>query len=184
MRYSNQWLLAQDREFIRKDFLFFWGHRPSRDGSVNKSCFSQWFAAPFQVDDIEYLTAEHWMMAGKARVFKDDEILAEILKAKHPHAAKKLGRKVRGFDPVVWEEHRMDIVVEGNVHKFSQHPKLTEFLLGTGDKILVEASPYDRIWGIGKGEKFENIENPNTWDGLNLLGYALMETRDRLLTSY
>lgn len=180
MKYSNEWLLAQEREFIDKDFLFFWGHQPPRDGSISKSCFSQWYEAGFEVDGQYYPTAEHWMMAGKARVFKDEEVLAKILKASHPHAAKKLGRQVRGYDNDIWAVNRMKVVVDGNKYKFSQHVDLQEFLLKTGDKILVEASPYDNIWGIGMAATANGINNPNNWLGLNLLGYALMEVREQL----
>lgn len=183
MKYSNDWVLTQKEptDYILKDFLFFWGHKPSPDGSVSSSCFSQWYDARFDHEGLHYRTAEHWMMAGKARVFDDKEILAEILKAKHPHAAKKLGRKVRNFDPQIWAEKGMEIVIEGNMLKFTQNPKLLDFLLGTGDKILVEASPYDRIWGIGLSATVRGIEDPTIWEGTNFLGYALMEVRDRIL---
>ena len=53
------------------EFLFFWGHQPSKDGTITKSCLSQWYAAPFVVDGLVYPTAEHWMMAEKARLFGD-----------------------------------------------------------------------------------------------------------------
>ncbi|MEO0340141.1 MAG: NADAR family protein, partial [Bacteroidota bacterium] len=88
---------------------------------------------------------------------------------------------VRGFKPEVWDENKVEIVVEGNFHKFSQAPELKEFLLNTKDRILVEASPYDKIWGIGLNAQAEGIENPDTWKGQNLLGFALMEVRDQLL---
>ena len=121
------------------------------------------------------------MMAEKARVFNDIEIRKEILLVAHPHDAKKLGRKVKNFDPSIWDQHKFDIVVEGNYHKFSQHENLQEFLLNTNKRVLVEASPRDRIWGIGMSEKNEKANNPNLWRGQNLLGFALMEVRDRLL---
>ena len=97
-----------------------------------------------------------------------------------PGAAKAIGREVRNFDQQVWERHRFDIVVEGNLGKFGQHEALKEFLLGTSDRILVEASPVDRIWGIGLAADNADAENPNLWKGLNLLGFALMEVRNRL----
>lgn len=120
------------------------------------------------------------MMAEKARLFDDKEILEEILKAKSPAEAKKLGRKVQSFNDEIWKENRSKIVVEGNYHKFSA-PKYKSFLLGTGNKIIVEASPIDTIWGIGLSQNSEKIYNPNTWRGLNLLGFALMEVRGRLI---
>lgn len=161
-------------------FLFFWGHTPKRPDTVDQSCMSQWFPSKFRVDDVEYLTAEHWMMAEKARLFGDEKNLEAILKADHPGAAKKLGRQVQNFDSKVWESHCFSIVVAGNRAKFSQNPEMRGFLLRTGNKILVEASPYDKIWGIGlKGDdpKALRVEE---WQGENLLGFALMEVRSEL----
>lgn len=167
---------------VRPKYLFFWGHQPQRDGGVGAGCLSQWWPAEFTVDGIRYPTAEHWMMAGKARLFGDDRALAAILAAPHPHAAKKLGREVRGFDGATWERHREELVVEGNVAKFGQDAALRDYLLGTGSRVLVEASPVDRIWGIGLAADDEAAADPARWRGLNLLGFALMETRRRLLT--
>ncbi|MCC6726938.1 MAG: NADAR family protein [Saprospiraceae bacterium] len=161
-------------------YLFFWGHQPSKDGSITQSCFSQWWEQPFEAEGLQYRTAEHWMMAGKARLFNDEEMLAKIIEAKSPAQAKKFGREVRGFDQATWEAARYGIVLQGNLHKFGQHAELKDFLLRTGNKILVEASPFDRIWGIGLAKTAPNIEDPHTWKGLNLLGFALMEVRDLL----
>ena len=77
-------------------------------------------------------------------------------------------------------DHRFDIVVKGNLLKFSQNEHLKEFLVNTGNRILVEASPTDRIWGIGMQQGEPGIEAPKKWNGLNLLGFALMEVRDEL----
>lgn len=104
-----------------------------------------------------------------------------IIDASNPGKAKAIGRKVNGFDEATWVRHRFEIVVRGNLLKFRQHPELGEFLMGTGDKVLVEASPVDRIWGIGLAAEDPAAEDPNLWPGLNLLGFALMEVRDRLL---
>ena len=161
-------------------YLFFWGHQPNQDGSIGKSCFSQWYEASFQIDGVKYQTAEHYMMAEKARLFKDNEILAKILAVSHPGEAKKLGRQVKGFDQETWLEHRSPIVVQGNVGKFNQNEALKEFLLNTGERILVEASPRDRIWGIGLGQNNPDAANPDKWRGLNLLGFALMKVRSLL----
>jgi hypothetical protein len=164
----------------RIDYTFFWGHRPNRDGSIGKGCLSQWFESPFKVDNIHYATAEHYMMAEKARLFDDRETLAKILDTANPGAAKALGREIRGFDDALWIKHRTSIVVRGNLAKFSQNAKLAEFLKNTGDRVLVEASPIDRIWGIGLAEDDPSASNPNTWKGLNLLGFALMQVRQQL----
>ncbi|WP_419995656.1 NADAR family protein [Streptomyces boninensis] len=161
-------------------FLFFWGHRAERDGSVGKGCFSQWWPAPFTVDGVEYATAEHFMMAGKARLFGDAEAAAAIVAAGHPAEAKKLGRTVRRFDEEAWAAHRYELVVRGNEAKFGQHDELRDVLLRTGDRVLVEASPMDRVWGIGLAADDERAQDPKTWRGLNLLGFALMDVRTRL----
>ena len=161
-------------------FLFFWGHQPASDGSVTKSCMSQWWVAPFKVDGLVYPTAEHWMMAGKAKLFGDEAALKVIVGANTPAAAKKEGRLIKNFVPEVWDKHKFELVVAGNYHKFSQHEPMKEFLLATGDKVLVEASPRDRIWGIGMGGDDPAAGNPAKWKGENLLGFALMEVREKL----
>ncbi len=161
-------------------YLFFWGHRPSADGSIIKSCFSQWWPALFEWEGKKFKTAEHWMMYHKAVLFNDVEIAEKVLQVETPAEAKKLGRKVRGFNPEVWNDHKFDIVVKGNVLKFDQDESLKEFLLGTGKRVIVEASPMDRIWGIGMAESNEKCHDPNKWRGQNLLGFALMEAREIL----
>ncbi|MFI7412322.1 NADAR family protein [Streptomyces sp. NPDC049627] len=173
-------LIREVRAGARVRYLHFWGHRPLADGRVGASCLSQWWASPFTVDGVEYATAEHWMMAEKARLFGDTEAERRVLDAGHPSEAKKAGRLVRGFDDAIWERERFRIVVEGSVHKFSAHADLRGFLLGTGDRVLVEASPVDRVWGIGLAARDEGAGDPERWRGPNLLGFALMEARERL----
>ncbi|WP_414167837.1 NADAR family protein [Streptoverticillium reticulum] len=167
----------------RVTYVHFWGHRPRRDGSVGPGCLSQWWPSPFTVDGTVYATAEHWMMAGKARLFGDAGAEAAALAAAHPKQAKDAGRSVRGFDEEQWRRHRFELVVQGSVHKFAQHPELRAYLLGTGDRVLVEASPLDRVWGIGLAADDERAQDPAQWRGLNLLGFALMEARQRLAGS-
>lgn len=162
------------------DFLFFWGHTPKVPGQVDASCFSNWFPASFEVDGVRYATSEHYMMAGKARLFDDPEHEQNILAADSPGEAKKWGRLVRGFDDARWKAACFEIVVEGNVAKFEQHPAMGELLQRTGRQILVEAAPRDRIWGIGMGRNHEHARHPEKWRGQNLLGFALMEVRSRL----
>jgi ribA/ribD-fused uncharacterized protein len=166
----------------QQKFLFFWGHRPTKDGSVSQSCFSQWWVAPFEVDGNQFQTAEHWMMYQKALLFNDSEIVQQVLEVEAPGAAKKLGRKVKGFTPEKWDQHKFEIVVQGNLYKFSQHEELKNFLLNTNQRVLVEASPVDRIWGIGMAKGHKDVNNPMRWKGENLLGFALMEVRDQLKT--
>lgn len=180
MNYSKERLIETLLKGEEVEFLHFWGHRPSKDGRVTVSCFSQWWMVPFTVGKDTYKSAEHWMMAGKARLFRDAEMLNEIIACETPGEAKKLGRKVRNWDFEKWNANKFEIVVQGNVHKFSQHPELKAFLLATGDQVIVEASPRDKIWGIGMGKSNPDASNPQKWKGPNLLGFALMETRDRL----
>lgn len=161
-------------------YLPFWGHRPTQEGSITQTCLSQWFESAFEVEGALYPTAEHYMMAEKARLFADDVALRRILEASNPGVAKAAGRQIRGFDESKWVEHRCSIVITGNWAKFSQNRSLGEFLLGTGDRVLVEASPVDGIWGIGLAATDPAVENPNAWRGLNLLGFALMRVRERL----
>ncbi|QHF50091.1 NADAR family protein [Pseudomonas sp. S49] len=159
------------------DFTFFWGHQRSK-GAVTASCFSQWYEAEFVVEGQRYPTAEHFMMAEKAALFDDQEIRAQVLLAPTPNAAKALGRKVRGFNDQRWLQHRYDIVVRANQAKFSQNPELNEYLMHTGSRVIVEASPVDDIWGIGLAQDHADVNDPNLWKGLNLLGFALMQVRD------
>ncbi|MEV8090987.1 NADAR family protein [Streptomyces nigra] len=173
-------LKQEVRSGARVKYLHFWGHRPLPDGRVGASCLSQWWPSPFTVDGVRYTTAEHWMMAGKARLFGDAEAERLALAAEHPAEAKKAGRLVRGFDDAVWARERFRIVVEGSVHKFAAHPELRGFLLGTGERVLVEASPVDRVWGIGLAATDQGAADPERWKGPNLLGFALMEARERL----
>ncbi|MET9188945.1 NADAR family protein [Streptomyces tendae] len=180
---SREALLARVRAGARIKYLCFWGHRPRPDGSIGPSCLSQWWPSPFTVDGVGYATAEHWMMAGKARLFADAEAERRVLAAAHPAGAKKAGRLVRGFDEAVWERERFRIVVEGSVHKFASDPALRAFLLGTGGRVLVEASPVDRVWGIGLAADDEAAQDPERWRGPNLLGFALMAARERLRAS-
>ncbi len=178
MLYSLPWLLQQPLAGLK--YLFFWGHTPKQKGLVDKSCFSQWFPAAFTVAGDAYATAEHWMMAEKARLFGNDEVRQRIIAARHPDEAKKLGRQVTGFDPAVWDAQKHELVVMGNYHKFSQRPQLKDYLLTTGERVLVEASPVDAIWGIELAATHPDAMQPARWPGENLLGFALMEVRDQL----
>ena len=161
-------------------WLMFWGHQPEPGGEIGKGSLSQWWPCTFTVDAVDYASAEHFMMAQKARLFGDDDALAKILAAPTPAEAKNFGREVRGFDDAAWNKACFEIVVTGNVHKFGQDPALLGYLLGTANRVLVEASPRDRIWGIGLGAGNERAEDPRQWRGENRLGFALMEARERL----
>ena len=161
-------------------YLCFWGHTAPAGAPVGPTCLSQWFPAAFTVDGVAYRTAEHWMMAEKARLFGDAEALDRILAAAHPGAAKRAGREVRGYDDDAWAAARFDVVVRGNAAKFDQHPDLAAFLRTTANRVLVEASPRDRVWGIGLTGDDDRATDPFLWRGENLLGFALMAVRARL----
>lgn len=161
-------------------WLLFWGHRPPAGGGVGKGCLSQWWPCAFVVDGVEYTSAEQWMMAAKARLFGDFPAEERILAARSPAEAKKLGRSVRGFDEQIWADQRFELVVRGNLAKFGQDAALGSYLSSTANRVLVEASPQDRIWGIGLSADDPSAREPADWRGLNLLGFALMEARDRL----
>ncbi|WP_239376239.1 NADAR family protein [Frankia sp. Cj5] len=167
------------------DLLFFWGHHPPRGSGrgVGVGCLSQWWPSAFTVDGLRYPTAEHFMMERKARLFGDMAAARAVLAAADPAAAKKHGRQVRGFDEAVWSECSFDIVVQGNAAKFDQHPPLRNYLLGTGERVLVEASPLDRVWGIGLAADDARAQAPSAWPGRNLLGFALMRVRAMLRAS-
>ena len=165
---------------VRPKFLFFWSHDGPPLETPTAASLSQWYPAPFIIDGVQYLTAEHYMMVAKAELFGDDEARSRILDTVEPGAAKRFGRGVRGFDGSVWEQHRFDIVVTGNMAKFTQNESLGSFLAKTSKRVLAEASPVDRIWGIGLEESDPRAFDPNQWLGENLLGFALMEVRSRL----
>lgn len=174
-------LCAAMTQGFRAQFVFFWRHRPVPDGAIDKTCLSQWWPSPFQVEGNDYATAEHFMMAEKARLFDDQETRSKIFAAEGPAKVQKLGRQVRGFKDHVWFEKRFSIVVRGNVAKFAQSEPLKQYLLSTEGRVLVEASPKDRIWGIGLAESDSRSKWPRKWLGLNLLGFALMQARDQIL---
>lgn len=175
-KYTTDWLIGQENA----DYLFFWGHQPSKDGSLSKTCLSQWWPAQFQEDGVLYRTAEHYMMIQKAKLFDDQEILLKMLQKDSPKDVKDLGRQIRNFDPETWDKHKYRIVKQGNYLKFTQNEELKQFLIQTGTKVMVEASPVDPVWGIGLAEDAPNARNPKEWRGENLLGFALMEVRDEL----
>lgn len=179
MMYDMNWLLKTVDE-KEVDFLLFWGHQRSKDGSISKTCMSQWWPSPFVENDIIYQTAEHYMMGKKALLFHDQEIFEKILTKNSPKDVKDLGRQIRNFDGAKWDAHKYEIVKQGNLLKFSQNEDLKSFLLQTKDKVLAEASPVDPIWGIGLAEDNSNAFIPQNWRGLNLLGFALMEVRDEI----
>ena len=180
MKYNKDKLIGAGKVFCREDFVFFWGHVARADKQM-KACLSQWWLCSFEVDGVWYNCAEQYMMAEKARLFGDEEVLEKIMSSYEPMEQKKLGRRVQGYDDAVWKDYCFDAVIRGNVAKFSQNEKLHEYLLSTENRILVEASPKDVIWGIGLDENSPDAIKPQRWPGANLLGFALMEVRDVLI---
>jgi ribA/ribD-fused uncharacterized protein len=180
MSYNIEWLTEKFNKREQLKFLFFWGHRKSKDGTVTNSCFSQWYESPFEINGVIYKTTEHWMMAQKALLFDNFDIYEQIIQAESPGKAKAFGRAVTDFDEAIWKEHRSEIVRIGNIHKFNQDQAFGTYLLNTHHRILVEASPVDTIWGIGLTKDSQDAKNVAAWRGLNLLGFALMEARDFL----
>lgn len=149
--------------------------------------FSQWEPSIFTIDNVEYNCAEQYMMACKAEIFEDEASLEEILEAEDPRTQKALGRQVEDFDGDYWEEDEdngrprcWNIVWRGNMAKFSQNKHLLDALLATKDTCLAEASPYDRIWGIGLRANDRRAQNRENWQGRNWLGEVLNSVRSFL----
>lgn len=158
-------------------FVFFWTHYVT-PGCYTPAVLSQWYESPFTIEGITYRCAEQYMMTQKALLFNDHETYSLIMNTSDQHEMKRLGRLVKGFDSKVWDDNKHNIVLNGNVAKFTQNENLKEYILKTNDKIIVEASPYDNIWGIGIREDHKNATKPHLWQGKNLLGFILMEVRD------
>lgn len=158
-------------------FEFFYGHHPVPN-RITSSCFSQWFTQPFEVSGKIYSCMEQYMMEQKALVFGDCKVAEEIMNYSEPRDMKKAGRRVSNFNEEEWNSVKYGIIVKGNFHKFTQNEKLLEYLDKTGDTYLVEASPSDKIWGIGMDRNHPLRNNVECWVGENLLGFALTEVRD------
>lgn len=152
------------------DYHFFW---------QTTSPFSNWHAAHYVLDDNEFNCTEQGVMWEKAKLFGDENIALQIKKCGQTEQAlmKKLGRQVRGFNERIWKKNRVEIYKRHCLAKFSQNPHLKTQLMNTSGKMLVEASPSDKIWGIGMA-KHEAIKvPPHKWKGLNLLGLILTDIR-------
>lgn len=155
-------------------YIFFW--KPSEtDGYLGN-----WYTSPLKKDNINYSCVEQYIMAMKAKLFGDNTMLSKIMSTKDPNLHRNFGRLVKDFDEDVWNEHKEDVLYDGLYAKFTQNSNLKDKLLKTGDKILVEASPYDKIYGIGMKKDHPDINNPRKWKGENLLGNTLMRVRKDL----
>lgn len=148
------------------NYVFFWG-----------GPFSQWAKSPFTIDGITFNTCEQYMMYKKAMLFNDTVSAQAIMVNSNPREQKMLGRAVKNFDDAVWMQHAYNYVVDGNRAKFGQNADLRTELEATKGKLIVEASPYDKRWGIGMEEGDDGIEDSANWQGENLLGKAVTQVR-------
>jgi len=158
---------------MKEEFLLFWN-----------GPFSQWYKSHMEIRGVVYNCCEQYMMAGKASLFKDHEALEKVMSESDPRAQKQIGKEVKGFDKDVWESVARDIVFKANVAKFTFNEEIRKYLFESFPKTIVEASPYDPIWGIGLGEKDPKALDRSQWQGKNWLGEVLMEVREALLVDY
>jgi len=159
-------------ERITEKYAFFWN-----------SLYSQWYTRKnlFKDDNgVYYSSAEKYMMCKKAEVFQAHEILFKMLSTDNARMIKKFGREIKNFSDEVWDKHKLDIVIKANYFKFSQNPELLEIMKQHKDLILVEASPEDKIWGIGLHFSNDDVLDKCKWNGENLLGKCLMDVRSKL----
>lgn len=147
-------------------YTFFW-----------KGPFSQWHIESFEERGVRYNCAEQYMMAQKALLFRDFESYDKIMESTWQKEMQDLGRGVKNYVQDVWDENKYRIVFKGNFLKFTQNIELENLLLETGNTILVEASPVDKVWGIGMTEDDPDCLDFNKWKGLNMLGFAITEVK-------
>ncbi len=146
--------------------------------------FSQWYDSEFVIDEQKYSCAEQYMMYKKALTFGDVEIANAVMRTLNPKEQKALGRQVRGFNIEIWAVVARDIVFRGNVAKFIQNDDLNDELMKTTGTMLVEASPLDKVWGIGLDAKAAKLVTPAEWKGTNWLGQCITEVREALLDAH
>lgn len=166
---TSQYRFSQHGIAVKGPFALFWG-----------GLFSNWYKAPFIIEDIKYNCVEQYMMAQKAILFKDATSLQLIMNTSDPEKQKALGRKVLNYNDTIWRTHKYPVVAKACFAKFDQNFDIQQVLLATNPLIIVEASPYDAQWGIGLGADHPDVINPGLWKGENLLGLALMDARARL----
>jgi hypothetical protein len=154
---------------ITDKYVFFWG-----------GTFSQWCPSEFTIEGVTYNCAEQYMMAKKAMLFNDSNAYEQIMNTSHPLTQKAIGRKVKGFNKETWEKVCRGYVYDANYAKFTQNPKMLKELMDTGDREIVEASPEDKIWGIGLHESDARVHDKSQWQGTNWLGEAIMNVRKTL----
>jgi ribA/ribD-fused uncharacterized protein len=151
------------------EYIFFFG-----------SFYSQWAMRDIEIDGVVFNCCEQLMMAAKADLFNDKYAFKQIMESDDPAEQKAWGRRVEGFDREKWEKVARDVVYKANYAKFTQHHDLGLELLSSGDKIIVEASPTDVVWGVGLLATDRKILDPKNWRGTNWLGEAIMKVREEL----
>lgn len=161
--------LATNGIVVKNNFALFFG-----------GIFSNWYKSKFTLGDLEFNCVEQYMMAQKAIQFRDARSLKAIMMTSDPQKQKAIGREVKDYDDKAWKRTKYPVVVKGVFAKFDQNPHLLTVLLETNPLIIVEASPYDSIYGIAMGADHADITNPGLWKGENLLGIALMDVRATL----
>jgi ribA/ribD-fused uncharacterized protein len=176
-KYTTQQIVERDTAGEAMDFIFFL--KTSKADPLDVGCFCQWQKCFISDEVRNYTHAEQYMMAQKALLFDDEEILEKIMAAKKPKDMLELGRQIKNFDQAVWDKEKYHIVLNGNFLKFSQNTLMGEILLSTEDKIICEANPSENIWSIGYAADDVKARQPKEW-GQNLLGFALMHVRDEL----
>lgn len=188
MKYNRQWLLREIARGKRFTYTGFWGNQSD---TKEERSFSNFYPSKFTVDTIQglhtFTCSEQYFMYLKAVEFGDLAIVRKILdNTLAPNHYKNLGRKVSGFDDNKWSRVRYQRMLDCLRAKFMQNDDLGKNLLSTGDTILVEASPFDTVWGVKlskqtkEGKVLTQWSDPTQWRGDNLLGFALMEVRDEL----
>ena len=156
---------------MEEKYVFFW---------KTASPFSNWHPSKFTLDGQVFENMEQYMMWSKAMLMVDTETAQKILLTSDPRTIKALGREVRNFNSYLWDKVKYGVVYGGCYAKFTQNEKIKKVLMDTGDKVLVEASPFDKIWGIGLHWEDDDVLDESKWKGQNLLGKALMEVRKQL----
>ena len=159
---------------MANNYIYFWSEK-TKNGYL-----SNWYDSPFVSEGKTFQNSEQYFMYQKAVLFNDMEAAKKIMEAETPKEYKKLGRTVQGFNSEIWEQNRENVMFDGVLLKFCQNEDLKQKLLATGDAVLVEASPYDRIWGIGMRKADAEKISPENWKGLNLLGKVLMKVRETI----
>ena len=156
-------------EIITRDYVLFWG-----------GIYSQWYIEEIKIENVTYNCCEQYMMAMKAKFFKDKESLDLIMSLDNPKEQKQAGRNVKNFDADMWSKVCFSVVFSGNYAKFHQNEDLKLAMMSTGDRIFVEASSVDHIWGIGLDQHTLEAQIPSLWRGNNLLGFALTTVKHEL----